>query len=593
MQLHWIDWSVILVYLIFSLIVSLYFSKRASKNITEYFVSGRSLPWWLLGTSMVATSFASDTPLAVSGLVATRGIAGNWYWWCTIPGFVLVALFIAQLWRRTNILTAAEFAEFRYSGPSARFLRGFRAVYFGLIVNAIITGWVTRAMVKVLSLSLGWGAEYEWTLIWILFAITVGYTLLSGLWGVVMTDFVQFIFAMAGAILLAIFCLVKFGGMSSIISQLHDLYGTSRVHDTLAIVPGFKDTLEPFSAFMIYMFIQWWSSGSTDAGGDMSQRLLAAKDEKHAMLSVIWFNIAHFCLRPWPWIIVGLVALVKFPYLPNAAGVLPDAEGGYPKMMLVLLPMGLKGLMIASFFAAYMSTLSTTFNWASSFLLNDLYKRFIKPAASERHYVNIARLCVVIAALAGVVATVYTQSIAGAWKYFSNLTVGAGAIYLLRWFWWRINAWSEISAMVVSLIVTNVIYLFNAQGVTHLEYPYSLAVTLLFSLPISLVITYLTAPVSDEKLVSFITKVRPPKTFWMPVYRKVPSLEGQRILASDVLLYIASVACIVAALIGTGELILGSTFTGLGLLLLAFLCGWLSIRILSARKTPSLTAQES
>lgn len=557
-NLTYLDILMIVGYLCFSFFISLIFSKKASQNITSYFVCNRSLPWWLLGTSMVATTFSADTPLAVTGIIAKKGIAGNWYWWVWGIGFLFTAFFIAPLWRRSLVMTDAEIIELRYSGKSAAVLRGFRAIYFGLIANAIMMGWVMRAMTKILKLSFSVSTEHEFYIIWGLFFITVTYTFLSGLWGVVATDFIQFIFAMSGSILLAILAVHHLGGMSKIIHSLNSMYGKEHTEKILDIIPKPGKTLEPFSAFLIYFFIQWWSSGNTDGGGSISQRFLAAKDETHARLASIWFVVAHICLRSWPWIIAGLCALVMYPNL-------SDPELGYPKLMLGILPAGLRGLMIASFFAAFMSTIDTGLNWGASLLTNDIYKRFISPNRNSSHYMIVAKISVIIIALAGIIATIYTTSIYNAWKYMSNLTVGIGAIYLLRWFWWRVNAWSEISAMIGSLVITNVIYISkefikNPDITFYLNYPYSLLWTLIIVLPISILVTLKTKPVEETRLINFVEKVKPPIHGWKEIYEKVKNPEKigkTKIAGKDILWYVMSVILVYIILIFVGWFFIG------------------------------------
>jgi SSS family solute:Na+ symporter len=545
-----VDWLIIICYLVFALAVGFYFSRRAGRNIEQYFVSGRSLPWWLVGTSMVATTFAADTPLAVSGMVFTKGIAGNWYWW--VGGFhaLLAAIIFAPFWRRARILTDNELVELRYSGKPASALRGFRALYFGVMSNCITIGWVMLAMVKVFKLLFGWN---EWGIIWMLFGFTIFYTVLSGLWGVIITDFFQFIFAMGGSVILASICMSEMGGISGLFSRLGGLYSPEKIESITCLIP-LRSSMMPLSAFLIYVLLQWWAVGNTDGSGYLSQRLFAAKDERHARLATLWYSIAHFCLRPWPWIIVGLTALVMYPDI-------ADPESGYPKLMLTLLPVGVKGLMIASFLAAFMSTIDTHINWGASYLVNDVYRRFIKPVASERHYVTVSRLFVIFLALLGALISRNLPSIEWAWKYFSSIFAGIGFIYLLRWFWWRINAWTEITVMTVSVVVSNTVYIF-----TDIQYPYTLLVTLSLSIPISLAVTFMTAPVRREQIEKFRRRVRPEET----------GRRWKAVLAA----YLSSLVCLYSFLFGLGKFILGSTMLGSALLILALCSGFVVSRLL-------------
>lgn len=545
-MLHFLDWVIIAGYLVFALAVGFYFSKRAGRSVEQYFITGRSLPWWLVGTSMVATTFAADTPLVVSALVFTKGIAGNWYWW--VGGFhaLLAALVYAPLWRRARILTDNELVELRYSGKPASALRGFRALYFGVMSNCITMGWVMLAMVKVIKIIFPeWD---EWGIIWGLFSFTIFYTVLSGLWGVIITDLFQFIFAMAGSVILAVICVGRMGGVSGLLSRLATLYGPEKLESVTCLIP-LRSGMMPLSAFLIYALLQWWAVGNTDGGGYLSQRLFAAKDERHAKLAGLWYCIANYCLRPWPWIIVGLTALVVYPNL--AVG---DPESGYPKLMMAFLPVGLKGLMVATFLAAFMSTIDTHINWGASYLINDLYRRFIRRTASERHYVVASRAAVILLALLGAVVSRYLPSIEWAWKYFSSIFAGIGFIYLVRWFWWRINAWSEITAMTVSVVVSNIVYIF-----TDIQYPYTLLITLSFSIPLSLLATFLTAPVSGERLAEFRRRLRP-----AGVWRNWKNL-----LAS----YLSGLVCLYSFLFGVGKCLLGSPLLGGSLLVLALCAG--------------------
>ena len=554
-MLHFIDWAIIAAYLIFALAVGFYFSRRAGQSVEQYFLTGRSLPWWLVGTSMVATTFAADTPLAVSGLVFTKGIAGNWYWWIGGLHALLAALVFAPLWRRAHILTDNELVELRYSGKPASALRGFRALYFGVMSNCITIGWVMLAMVKVIKITFGWN---EWGIIWMLFGFTIFYTVLSGLWGVIITDLFQFVFAMAGSIILAVICVGRMGGISGLFSGLASLYSPERIESITCLIP-LRSGMMPLSAFMIYALLQWWAVGNTDGGGYLSQRLFAAKDERHAKLAGLWYCIANYCLRPWPWIIVGLTALVVYPNI-------GDPESSYPKLMLAFLPVGLKGMMIATFLAAFMSTIDTHINWGASYLINDMYRRFIKRSATERHYVMASRIAVILLALLGALISRNLPSIEWAWKYFSSIFAGIGFIYLLRWFWWRINAWSEITAMTVSVVVSNVVYIF-----TDIQYPYTLLVTLSCSIPISLAVTFLTPPVSQEKLDEFRNRLHPGNT--MRRWREYLAI------------YLVSVVCLYSFLFGIGKLVLGAPVLGGSLLLLALGTGLIVSSLLKKQLT--------
>jgi Na+/proline symporter len=527
-------------------------ARRAGRSSVEFFVAGRSLPWWLAGTSIVATTFAADTPLAIAGLVATDGIAGNWFWWADVLPAMLGAFLVAHLWQRSGVLTDPELIEIRYGGWPATALRVFRVLYFGVLRNAIVLGWVNLAMWKVLQLALGLGPQESGWLLGGLFAIAVVYTLASGLWGVVLTDVGQFVLAMLASILLAVFALDAAGGMDALLATLRSRVGVESASDVLALIPTEG---EAFWAFVVYVAVKSWASGNTEGSGYMAQRLLATRSERDARLAAIWYGIAHFALRPWPWIVVGLVALVRYPGL-------EDPEAGYVRVMLDDLPAGLRGAMLAAMFAAFLSTVDTHLNWGASYLTNDLYHRFLRPAADERALVRVARASVVLLGAIGALTTLLLPSIAGAWKFLAQISAGTGAILLLRWLWWRVNAWSEIAVMAASLVCSALIL-----GATDIAFPFSLALVVALALPFSLAVTLATRPERPEQLRRFYERVRP-SGWWGPVARDA-GLEPRRIGAGPWLRVGAASIGIYALLLGTGALLLGSP----GPALLALLAG--------------------
>src|SRR5712671_4044001 len=409
MRLTIIDWIVIGAYFALNVGIGFYYKSRASKSISEFFLSGRNVPWWLAGTSMVATTFAADTPLVVTGLVAKNGIAGNWIWWSFLMSGMLTVFFYARLWRRAGVTTDIEFAEIRYSGKPAAFLRGFRAVYLGIFVNCIILGWVNLAMVKILGLIFGITKLEALAVVLALIALTSAISTLSGLWGVLVTDMVQFVIKMGMVIALAVFAVNAVGGMAAMKAQLV----TSGRGEALNLVPDLHSAWMPMITFLVYISLNWWATWYPGAepggGGYVAQRMFCAKDEKHSLLATLWFNIAHYAVRPWPWILVGLVSLVAFPGLEKP-------ETGYIRVMIAYLPPSLRGLMVAAFAAAYMSTIATQLNWGASYLVNDFYRRFWNKHASDRHYVNASQVATVLLTLISAVVTFYMDSIAGAWK---------------------------------------------------------------------------------------------------------------------------------------------------------------------------------
>jgi Na+/proline symporter len=523
-------------------------SRRAGASSEQFFAAGRTLPWWIAGTSIVATTFAADTPLAIAGLVASEGIAGNWFWWADVLPAMIAALLISHLWRRSGVLTDNELIELRYGGRPAAALRLFRALYWGVLRNAIVIGWVNLAMLKVLELALGLEpATGRWVLAG-LFVLTVSYTLLSGLLGVVLTDLVQFTLAMLGSILLAVLAVNSAGGLASLTSQLEVVHGAEVASRTLALIPVDR---EAFWAFVIYVSVKSWSSGNTEGNGYIAQRLLATRDERHARLAAIWYVVANFALRPWPWIVVGLFAFVTYPGL-------EDPESGYVRVMLDQLPSGLRGLMIASLLAAFMSTVDTQLNWGASYLTHDVYHRFLRPGATERSLVRVARASVVLISALGALATLAMPSISGAWKFLASITAGTGLIVLLRWLWWRINAWSEISVMVASLVLANGFLVF-----TDIPFPFSLALVVAVAVPFALGITLLTPPEEPGRLLAFYQRVRPPG--WWGAVSDALAEPAPRLGLRSCLQVAGASLGVYALLLGTGALLLGRQLGWLGL----------------------------
>lgn len=568
-----VDWVIVVGYLICAIIIGVLLSKKATHDISSYFVSSRNLPWWLLGTSMVATTFAADTPLAVSGLVIKQGIAGNWYWWAGVLSGMLGVFLYSHLWRRSEVITDTQLVELRYSGKEAAFLRGFRAVYFSLVYNCIVMGWVNLAMAKILSETLGLPKLQATGLC---FIVTVLYTASAGLWGVVVTDFFQFAIAMFGAIIMAIIVVSKLGGMGTILSKLTEIYGQQRATDMIKLIPV-DSALLPFSFFLIYIGLQWWSTGNTDGGGYFAQRMLAAKNELHAKIGFLWGNIAHYVLRSWPWVVCGLAAAVVYYKLDpqtgqllysigNKTGQVADPEVGYIRLMIDFLPTGLLGLMLASFAAAYMSTIDTQLNWGSGYLINDFYKRFIVKNASEKHYVVMSIIATVFIALCGAGMTLLMSSISGAWFLLTAINAGIGVVYLARWYWWRVSAYSEISAMAAAFVVAFILFKF-----TNVKFP----ISLLYSIPITLVVwitvTLLTPPVEEQKLIEFYKKVRPGGIGWKKISSKIPGCENDKIGTHRFLGWLFGVVAVYGVMLGIGDLLLHKTMYGVILLVLGII----------------------
>src|SRR6266481_2618248 len=443
MTLSLLDWLVIGLYFAVNLAIGFFYVRKASGSVSDYFISGREVPWWLAGTSMVATTFGADTPLVVTALVYKYGIAGNWLWWNMALSGMLTVFFFARLWRRAGVLTDMEFAELRYSGKPAAFLRGFRALYLALPVNTIIMGWVNLAMVKILMLTLGISKVHAIEITLAIAAFILIYATSSGLWSVLWTDVIQFVLKMSVVIALAFFAVRAVGGIDALKLKLalHDA-AVNNGTNTLAFVPDW--TTSWFIMFLVFLSLNWWASWYPGAepggGGYIAQRIFSAKNEKHSLAATLWFNIAHYAVRPWPWILTALVAVVLYPQQ-------TDPELGYIQVMITHLPASLRGLMLAGFAAAYMSTMATHINLGASYMINDFYRRFVKKDGTEGHYVMASRIATVLVTALAAIAALYMQSIEGAWKFLMSIGAGAGLVFMLRWFWWRINAWSEIGAM--------------------------------------------------------------------------------------------------------------------------------------------------
>ncbi|MFQ5651057.1 MAG: sodium:solute symporter family protein [bacterium] len=559
-----LDWGIIAVYLAFAIGVGIYYSRRAGQNMSEFFLSGRKLPWWIAGTSMVATTFAVDTPLFVSGVIAKEGIAGNWLWWNFAATHVMAMLFFARLWHRAGILTDLELLDIRYSGKPARILRGFRSLWEGILLNCIVMGWVMLAMNKVVGVFLDWP---KWNVLVVLLVIAFIYSVLSGFWGVVMTDFIQFGIAMFSSVMLAVIAVSANGGMANIKSKLHTMYA-GKADQILSFVPEVGSEFLPLTTFFAFIAVTWWASKNADAGSYFAQRMFAAKDERHSVLSMLWFNIAHYCLRPWPWIIVGLVAVVAYPNL-------EDPEVGYPKMVLDYLPPGLLGLMLVSFLAAFMSTIDTQVNWGTSILVNDFYKPFVQPARDDRHYVLVSRLVTLVLLLLGTGTAMLMETIKGGWELFYGMSAGIGGVYIARWFWWRVNAWSEIAAWLSSALVYSTLYFINRISPTELYSVYGWRLMLVtgFATVCWLTATLLTSPVSEEKLVAFYKKVKPGSPFWKPIAAKAADLRVDRLGWYDLLAWLAGIVAVYAFLFSFGKLLLGFYLAGIIYLLVGMVAG--------------------
>jgi SSS family transporter len=583
-----IDWLIIGGYLIVAFVIGLYFTRKAGEGMDSYFVAGRSLPWWWLGISILATTFAADTPLAVAGLTAKEGIAGNWFWWNWSITYITVAVFFAAKWRKSRVLTDVEFVELRYSGRAASFLRGFKSIYFGLVFNCLILGWVLTAMVKICTPFIQWQeflSPQLWngisnvfpsfflfkgdlnatlTILAIVLVVAI-YSSLGGIRGVIITDLFQFFIAFITAIVFAWMAVDYAGGLGELKQSIVTVYGTKRASDILAFVPGPELGLIAFPVFGIYMVVQWWARYDSDGSGYIAQRLNTAKSPKDARKGGLLFGIGFIVLRSWPWILVGLVGLVLFPMddpvrYHEIGSQFQGEQGGdrelvYPVLMKMILPAGLLGLTFTSLMAAFMSTVDTHLNWGSSYLMNDLYKRFINPEATDKTLIRGSRVTVFVITLAAILISAQMDSIAGAWKFFLMLASGLGVAQLLRWLWWRANAWTEITGMSMGLFLS----LFISLKFPDLNPTYSLAIIALVSLTACVLVSFLTPAVDRDKLDVFVDRCQP-VGFW----RRSADINHLSInnFKEQLITWICALVSAFSLLFGIGHLMLGPLWLG-------------------------------
>ena len=595
MSLGTADWIVVALYGALTLSIGLRLARRAGRSVEDYFVAGRSLPWWIAGTSIAATWFASDAPLATAALVRRQGVFGNWLWWYEAAGILMLTFFYARLWRRAGVLTDAEVIELRYGGAPARILRAFSAVYQGLVKNAVVMGWVMLAMVKFSQVLLGWDAALTLT---VCVGLALVYTVASGLWGVVVTDVLQFVAGMLGSITLAGIVLARFGGPSAMADAIREQPAAPA--GALDLVPSAANasSLEVLS-FLCLILILWMRSGQGD--GYVAQRLFATRDERQSVMASLWFAFAGTVLLTWPWIVAGLGSLLVFP---GGAGADPalvaDPELAYPMMIRELMPAGLRGLMVATFLAAFMSTMDTHLCWGASYMVNDVYRRFVRRAATERHYVTASRVAVVGLALLAALVAWQMESIQRGWIYIIELTAGVAVVWLLRWYWWRVNAWAEIAAMAGSVVLANGRLLlgavqaaipFPAAFLNFADRFYAPEMDLVRAVVILVTCTLLwlivicfTSPEKDAVLDRFHRRVRP-GGWWAPVAARTGVASGDPGAARMWTGFGFGALFVYGSLLGIGCMLTGRALVGVLLLALSIAAAVVTVR-LAASEAP-------
>ncbi|HLB08284.1 MAG TPA: sodium:solute symporter family protein [Gemmatimonadaceae bacterium] len=577
MKLTAIDWAIVAAYFTLSTGIGFYFTKRGGESLTEYFLSGRDVPWWLAGASMVATTFAADTPLVVTGLVVANGVAGNWLWWDFLMSGMLTVFFFARLWRRAGVMTDVEFAEIRYSGKPAAVLRGFRALYLAIPINLLVLGWVTRAMIKILTISLG---VNPYAAVGICFLVTMFYAVAAGLWAVLWTDLVQFVIKMTAVIVLAVFAVRAVGGMHALKAGVAAHFGSESAG--LSVLPvsiqnGHLSAYPwmPLTALGVFFFMQWWAAWYPGAepggGGYVAQRIFSARTERDGVLATLFFQVAHYALRPWPWILTGLATIILYPNL-------QDKESGYVHAFVDLLPTPWRGFMLAGFAAAYMSTVGTQLNWGASYLVNDFYKRFLRKNETEKHYVNVSRTATIFLFAMSLVVTWQISSVGQAWRLLLALGAGTGLVLILRWYWWRINAWSEISGMISSFVTSlAVLGYFGpalvpkvvAAGGPEAD-AWVMIITVCVTTVVWLVVTFATKPEPEPVLEAFYKRVRPGGPGWLHISNKLgygrEEIPGGRWAWAN---WLAGVIAVYATLFGIGKILFGEWVAGAVLVAIA------------------------
>ena len=580
MTLTPLDWAIIVVSVVVAFAPSLVLMRRASSSTAEFFTSGRAAPWWLVGISMVATTFSTDTPNLVTNLVREKGVANNWVWWSFLLTGMMTVFLYARLWRRSRVLTDLEFYEIRYSGRAASIVRGFRAIYLGLFFNCVIMATVNLAAAKIANVLFGWPM---WQTMAVSAVINIVFAATAGLWGVLVADFIQFGIAMTGSVAAAVYALKQpeVGGLSGLVTRLDA--------SVLNLLPDFGDWGLTLAVLIMPLTVQWWSvwyPGSEPGGGSyIAQRMLASKSERDALGGTLLFNVAHYALRSWPWILVALASLLVFPTLDDIRRTFPWVDPAlvghdmaYPAM-LKFLPPGVAGVMVAGLLAAYVSTIVTHLNWGTSYLVHDFYRRFVRPDAPERHYVLMGRITTGLLMLAAALATFVLDTARASFELMMSVGAGTGLIYLLRWFWWRVNAWSEVAAMVSSFFVAVGLIVMAKSGVeipAFVSLPVSVAITTIVWVTVTLV----TRPTDPATLVSFYELVQPPGPGWRHVQAEARVGQSPDSLPMALLGWVLGCAFVYAALFGIGAYLYGRTPQALVFLVVFAVSGASLVRLL-------------
>jgi solute:Na+ symporter, SSS family len=574
------DTAIILFCLAAAFAPAAWMMRRAGRDTAEFFTSGRAAPWWLIGVSMVATTFSTDTPNLVTNLVREGGVAANWVWWAFLLTGMTTVFFYARLWRRLGLLTDLEFYELRYSGAPARAVRGFRAIYLGLVFNIVIMATVNLAAAKIANVLLGWPIGQT-----LLFCsiINVAFAATAGLWGVLVADFVQFGIAMTGSVAAVVYALGRpeVGGLAGLVDRIEP----SVTH----MLPDLRNWEVAVPLFIVPLAVQWWSTwypGAEPGGGSyIAQRMLAARAERDAVSGTLLFNVAHYALRPWPWILVALSSILVFPTVADIGEALPHVDPrllghdmAYPAM-LTFVPSGLLGVVVAGLLMAYVSTISTHLNWGTSYLVHDFYRRFMRPGQTERHYVQVGRLTTAGLMLVAALFTLLLETARGSFDLLLSVGAGTGLLYLLRWFWWRINAWSEIAAMASSFVLAAALFVAQRRGAAIPSHV-SLLLMVATTTAIWMATTYLTRPTDDETLRGFYRRVRPAGPGWRTVRAQCPDAAPPDDLGVAFGGWIAGVALVYGALFGAGHLLLGHRALGTGILLMALAGAVALVRVL-------------